>query len=139
MSGWRWESGWATKVEKEKVMVWSGVANVLGIWLNVSGKGKGMCSVSTRLAPAGEATQTLVNLSRSPGTSDWRELTDKKSKMDKERIKQVQLGGCDIARKKTKLKLNMKKSRLLIRLREKENWDSIVSAIHETQCQKQEK
>ena len=84
-------------------------------------------------------TQTLVNLSRAPDTSDWRELTDKKRKMDKEIIKKEQLDGCGIARKKTKLKLNMMKSRLLIRLREKENLDSIVSATHETQCQKQEK
>ena len=72
-----------------------------------------------------------MNLSRSQGTSDWRELTNKKSKIDKERIKQIQLGGPGIARKKTKLKLNMKKSKLLIRRSEEENRDGIVSAAHE--------
>ena len=30
-------------------------------------------------------TQTLLNLPRSQGTSDWRELTDKKSKIDKKK------------------------------------------------------
>ena len=76
-------------------------------------------------------TQTSVNFSRSQDTSDWRELTDKKSKIDKERTKQIQPDGPGIARKKTKLKLNMKKSRMKKGLSEKENRDSIVSAVHE--------
>ena len=58
-------------------------------------------------------------------------LPIRKVKLIKKRINEIQLGGSGIARKKTKMKLNMKKSKLFIRRSEEENRDSIFSAAHE--------